>query len=59
MFFQGGDGRFRRAAAGEAVDVHADDLARFDEYNRLPGDPVEETKPAVEKKTSTRRKASE
>lgn len=59
------DGRHERGNCGEVVRVHGDDLARFDRFNVLLGDPVPEQdatpdpEPAEKKSPRTRAKPEE
>ncbi|MEU3011061.1 hypothetical protein [Nocardia asteroides] len=53
--YQAADGRYRLAQTGDVVDVHPDFVDRFDRYNVLAGEtvdevdePVTELEPVVE-----------
>ena len=47
-FYKDSDGRYRRAAAGDAIQVHPDYVERFDRLNVLAGEERPTEKP-VEK----------
>lgn len=62
IFYRGADDRYRRGSAGDSVSIHPEDVSRFDEFNRLAGDPVAEParEPAEPKKpAAARRKATD
>jgi hypothetical protein len=61
MHYRDADGRVRDAVAGETIQVHPDDLERFDSLNVLMGHKPDEEKPIpatpelVEEKPKPRR----
>lgn len=64
MFYQDSDGQYRRALAGETIQVHPDYLERFDRLNVLMGegksdtvhrDVTDDTPEQVEEKPKPRR----
>lgn len=49
MHYRDADGRIRDAVAGETIQVHPDDVERFDSLNVLMGEKPDKAEPESEK----------